>query len=68
MSIPLRERRKLRAMERALIDGAPNLADRFSMFCALYRWDEMPCRERVRAREVNRLTRVERWVAPWLEM
>jgi hypothetical protein len=68
MSIPLGERRKLRATERALASGAPALEDRFAMFGALYRWDELPSTERLKAREVARLTRVERWIAPWLEM
>jgi hypothetical protein len=68
MSIPLGERRKLRAMERALVGGAPALEDRFALFGALYRWDDLPPTERVKAREVARLTRVERWIAPWLAM
>jgi hypothetical protein len=66
MSIPLGERRKLRAMERAMTDDASAFADRFAMFCALHRWDEMPCTERLKARQVRRTVRAERWIALWL--
>jgi hypothetical protein len=66
MSIPFGERRKLRAMERAITDDASALADRFALFCALYQWDEMPRTERLKARQVRRMVRVERWIALWL--
>lgn len=65
MSIPFGERRKLRAMERAITDDADAFADRFAMFCALHRWDEMPPTERLKAREVRRMARAERWIALW---
>jgi hypothetical protein len=56
----------MRSMERAIADSTPDLADRFTLFSALHRWDDMPCTEHLKAREVSRLTRVERWIAPWL--
>lgn len=66
MSIPLSERRRLRAIERAITASDPVLASRYAMFVALHRWDDMPGDERLKAREVRRMARAERWVALWL--
>ena len=66
MSIPFGERRKLRALERSIADGAPALAERFMMFCTLYRRDDMPPTERLKAREIRRRAMAEWRAAPWL--
>jgi hypothetical protein len=66
MSIPFGERRKLRALERAITDDASALADRFAMFSTLYKWDEMPCTERLKVRDIRRMIRAERWIMLWL--
>jgi hypothetical protein len=66
MSIPLSERRKLRAIEQAIAAAEPVLADRYAMFVALHRLDDMPGMERLKARDVRRAVRAERWISLWL--
>ena len=66
MSIPHSERRKLRAIEQDVSEAEPTLADRYAMFFALHRLDEMPTVERLRARDVRRMARAERWISHWL--
>jgi hypothetical protein len=60
MSLPVGERRKLRAIERATAGADPGLAIRFSMFNKLSHQEDMPRTERVRAREIRRKKWAER--------
>jgi hypothetical protein len=60
MSLPVGERRKLRAIERATAGADPGLATRFSMFNQLSQEEDMPRTERVRARAIRRKKWAER--------
>ena len=62
MGLPLRERRKLRKIERALARTEPRLTAMFSMFACLNRVEAMPRRERVRNRVIRRAARAGRAV------
>jgi hypothetical protein len=66
MSLPVGERRKLRAIERATASADPGLAARFSMFNELSRQEDMPPGERVRAREIRRKKWAERVMTEYL--
>jgi len=66
MSLPVGERRKLRAIERATASADPGLAARFSMFNELSRQEDMPRGERVTAREIRRKKWAERAMAEYL--
>ncbi len=57
MSLPVSERRKLRALERAEARADPGLAARFSIFSQLSRHEDMPRTERLKARAIRR----KRW-------
>jgi hypothetical protein len=60
MSLPFRERTKLRALARAAARDDPELAVRFALFNHASRDVEMPFAERLRARAVRRRQRAER--------
>ena len=60
MSLPVGERRKLRAIERAETRADPGLAARFSIFGRLSRHEVMPPTERLKARAIRRKKRAER--------
>jgi hypothetical protein len=66
MSLPVGERRKLRAMERATASADQGLAARFSMFSKLSEQEDMPRGERLKAREIRRKKRAERVAAEYL--
>jgi hypothetical protein len=66
MSLPVGERRKLRAIERATATADPGLAARFSMFNKLSRLEDMPRGERVKAREIRRKKWAERVMTEYL--
>jgi hypothetical protein len=63
MGLPLRERRKLRKIERALARTEPRLTAMFSMFACLNRVEAMPRLERVRNRVIRRAARAGRAVS-----
>ncbi len=65
MSLPIRERRKLRRIEQGLASNDPRLAALYSMFGRLSRPESMPRLERVRARAIRRAARVKRKTALW---
>jgi len=65
MSLPIRERRKLRRIERGLASTDPRLAALYTMFGRLSRLESMPRLERVRARKIRRAARVRRKTALW---
>ena len=60
MGLPVRERRKLRKIERAIARTEPRLTAMFSMFTCLSRVEDMPPAERVRNRVVRRAARARR--------
>jgi hypothetical protein len=62
MGLPLRERRKLRKIERAIARTEPRLTAMFSMFTCLNRVEDMPRPERVRNRVIRRAARARRAV------
>jgi phage shock protein A len=62
MGLPLRERRKLRKIERAIARTEPRLTAMFSMFTCLNRVEAMPRLERVRNRVIGRAARARRAV------
>jgi hypothetical protein len=66
MSLPARERRKLAAIERAEARTDPGLAARFAIFNQLSRHDDMPCTERVKARDIRRMNWAERAITAYL--
>ena len=66
MSLPAGERRKLRAIARATASADPGLAARFSMFNELSQQEDMPCGERVKAREIRRKKWAERGMTEYL--
>jgi hypothetical protein len=66
MSLPARERRKLRAIERAEAWTDPGLAARFSIFNQLSRHEDMPRTERLKAREIRRMNWAERAITAYL--
>ena len=66
MSLPARERRKLRAIERDEARTNPGLAARFSIFNELSRHDDMPRTERLKAREIRRMNWAERAITAYL--
>jgi hypothetical protein len=66
MSLPVGERRKLRAIERATASADPGLAARFSMFNELSRREDMPRVERVKAGEIRRKKWAERVMTEYL--
>jgi hypothetical protein len=66
MSLPARERRKLRTIERAEARADPGLAARFAIFNQLSRHDDMPRAERVKAREIRRMNWAERAITAYL--
>jgi hypothetical protein len=65
MSLPIRERRKLRRIERGIASNDPRLAALYGMFARLSRLEAMPRLERVRARSIRRAARVRRKTALW---
>ena len=62
MGLPMRERRKLRKIERAIARTEPRLTAMFSMFTCLNRVEAMPRLERVRNRVIGRAARARRAV------
>jgi Protein of unknown function (DUF3040) len=66
MSLPVGERRKLRAIERAAASTDPRLAARFSMFNQLNGQEDMPRTERLKARALRRKKWVERAITAYL--
>jgi len=66
MSLPVGERRKLRAIERATASADPGLAARFSMFNKLSHQEDMPRSERLKAREIRRKKWAERVMTEYL--
>lgn len=60
MSLPYREERVLRRVDRALRQSDPDLASMLSIFAQLNAADRMPARERLRPRLALALT-VLRW-------
>ena len=60
MGLPLRERRKLRKIERAIARTEPRLTAMFSMFSCLNRVEDMPRLEQVRNRVIRRAARARR--------
>ena len=62
MGLPMRERRKLRKIERAIARTEPRLTAKFSMFTCLNRVEAMPRLERVRNRVIRRAARARRAV------
>lgn len=66
MSLPVGERRKLRAIERAAARADPSLAARFSIFNELSRQEDMPRTERLRARAIRRKRWAERAITAYL--
>jgi len=62
MGLPMRERRKLRKIERAIARTEPRLTAMFSMFTCLNRVEAMPRLERVRNRVIRRAARARRAV------
>jgi len=66
MSLPIGERRRLRAMERATASADPGLADRFAIFNRLSHPEGRPRTERVKAREIRRKKWAERAIAEYL--
>lgn len=66
MSLPVGERRKLRAIERAAASAAPGLAARFSIFNQLCRQEDMPGTERLQARAIRRKKWAERAITAYL--
>ena len=66
MSLPVGERRKLRAMQRATASADPGLAARFAIFNRLSRQEDMPRTERLKAREVRRRKWTERVIVAYL--
>jgi hypothetical protein len=66
MSLPVGERRKLRAIERAQATADPALEARFSMFSQLSWHEEMPRTERLNVRAVRRRKRAERAIIAYL--
>ena len=66
MSLPLGERRKLRAIERAAAHANPGLAARFSIFNQLSRQEDMPRTERLKARTIRRKKWAQRAIAAYL--
>jgi hypothetical protein len=66
MSLPVGERRKLRAIERATASADPGLEARFSMFNKLNQQEGMPRGERVKAREIRRKKWAERVMTEYL--
>jgi hypothetical protein len=66
MSLPVGERRKLRAIERAQATADPDLAARFSLFSQLSWYEEMPLTERLNARAIRRRKRAEQAIIAYL--
>jgi len=62
MGLPMRERRQLRKIERAMARTEPRLTAMFSMFTCLNRVEAMPRLERVRNRVIRRAARARRAV------
>jgi hypothetical protein len=60
VSLPVGERLKLRAIERAEARADPSLAARFSLFSRLTRQEGMPHTERLKARAIRRKKRAAR--------
>lgn len=60
MGLPIRERHKLRKIERAIARTDSRLTAMYSMFTCLNRPDAMPRLERIRARVFRRAVRAKR--------
>jgi hypothetical protein len=67
VSLPVGERLKLRAIERAETGADPSLAARFSLFSRLSRPEGRPGTERLQARAIRRKKRAERAIPGYLE-
>ncbi len=65
MSLPMRDRRKLRRIERGIASTDPRLAGLYSMFARLSGMEAMPRAERVRAGLIRRKARAKRRTALW---
>jgi hypothetical protein len=63
VSLPVGERLKLRAIERAEASADPSLAARFSLFSQLSLYEGVPRTERLKARAIRRKKRAERAVS-----
>ena len=63
MSLPVGERLKLRAIERAEASADPGLDARFSLFSRLSLYEGTPRTERLKARAIRRRKRAERAIS-----
>jgi len=66
VNLPIGERLKLRAIERAETSADPVLAARFSIFGRLSRHEDMPRTERLKAREIRRKKWAEGAIAAYV--